>query len=324
MSHPLVSIVIPVFNGSDYLREAIDSALAQTYPNFEVIVVNDGSNDDGKTRAIALSYGEGITYLEKENGGVATALNAGIRAAKGKYISWLSHDDAYESDKLTVQVPLLERLGSEGRKAMVYSSFRMIDESSKVYAEFKMPSAAPSEIFSALLFNAVFESDWRRRMFTLHGCTLLIPRAAFEEVGFFNESLRTTQDFDLWFRMLSVYDFIGVDGFTVRSRIHKGQGTHVLRNERKEEVEDLYLRAFNMYRKGSDRYALDLPRAVLALKMGRRTKAYAAARVLLKDQGPSLRSYLFILRASLATRSLMRVRGLARDGIYRIKKAMAR
>ncbi|MHC1680315.1 MAG: glycosyltransferase [Methanomassiliicoccales archaeon] len=324
MSNPLVSIIIPVYNGSDFLKEAIDSALSQSYPNFEVIVINDGSNDDGKTREITLSYSERITYLEKENGGVATALNTGIKAAKGKYISWLSHDDAYENDKLDMQVPLLERLESEGRKAMVYSSFRMMDESSKVYAEFDLPLVAPSEIFSALLMNAVFESDWRRKVFTLHGCTLLIPKAAFEEVGYFNESLRTTQDFDLWFGMLSLYDLIGVDEFTVRSRIHKGQGTHLLRNERKEEVEDLYLRAFNMYRKGSDRYDLDLPRAVLALKIGGRMKAYAAARVLLKEQGPSLRSYLFVLRASLATRSMMRVRGLARDGKYRIKKAMTR
>ena len=69
-STPKVSIVIPVFNGSNYLREALDSALAQTYTNCEVIVVNDGSNDNGKTREIALSYGNKIRYFEKENGGV--------------------------------------------------------------------------------------------------------------------------------------------------------------------------------------------------------------------------------------------------------------
>ena len=94
MSHnPLVSIVIPVYNGSNFMREAIDSALAQTYPNIEILVVNDGSTDN--TREIALSYGDKIRYFEKENGGVATALNLAIHEMKGEYFSWLSHDDWY-------------------------------------------------------------------------------------------------------------------------------------------------------------------------------------------------------------------------------------
>ena len=63
--NPKVSIVIPVYNGANYLREAIDSALAQTYPHLEVIVVNDGSNDGGKTREVALSFGDRIRYFEK-------------------------------------------------------------------------------------------------------------------------------------------------------------------------------------------------------------------------------------------------------------------
>ena len=74
--NPLVSIVIPVYNGENYLKEAIDSALAQTYKNIEVIVVNDGSSD--KTDEICKSYGSKIRYFKKENGGVSTALNLGI------------------------------------------------------------------------------------------------------------------------------------------------------------------------------------------------------------------------------------------------------
>ena len=78
MLKPLISIVIPVYNGSNFLREAIDSALAQTYKNIEIIVVNDGSADDGETERIALSYGDKIRYFKKENGGVSSALNYGI------------------------------------------------------------------------------------------------------------------------------------------------------------------------------------------------------------------------------------------------------
>lgn len=67
-----VTIIIPVYNGSNYVREAIDSALAQTYKNIEILVVNDGSTDEGATRDICLSYGDKITYYEKKNGGVST------------------------------------------------------------------------------------------------------------------------------------------------------------------------------------------------------------------------------------------------------------
>lgn len=82
-NQPLVSIVMPVYNGGDYLKEAIDSALAQTYNNIEIIIVNDGSDDGGITEKIALSYGERVRYFRKKNGGVATALNLGIRNMRG-------------------------------------------------------------------------------------------------------------------------------------------------------------------------------------------------------------------------------------------------
>src|SRR5512138_2643726 len=104
---PLVSIIMPVYNGSNYLKLAIDSALAQTYNNIEIIVINDGSNDNGSTEAIAKSYGDKITYLSKENGGVATALNLGIKHSRGEYVSWLSHDDMYFENKIERQMACL-------------------------------------------------------------------------------------------------------------------------------------------------------------------------------------------------------------------------
>ena len=88
ISSPLVSIVIPVYNGSNYLKEAIDSALAQTYKNIEVLVINDGSNDDDLTNEIAFSFGDKIKYYKKENGGVSSALNYGISKMKGDYFSY--------------------------------------------------------------------------------------------------------------------------------------------------------------------------------------------------------------------------------------------
>ncbi|QQS65316.1 glycosyltransferase family 2 protein [Candidatus Saccharibacteria bacterium] len=107
---PKVSIIIPVYNGSNFLKEAIDSALAQTYKNLEIIVVNDGSADQGKTEKIAMSYGSKIRYYKKVNGGVSTALNLGIKKMTGDYFSWLSHDDIYYPKKIENQVRFVESL----------------------------------------------------------------------------------------------------------------------------------------------------------------------------------------------------------------------
>ncbi len=320
MSTPLVTIVIPVYNGSDYLREAIDSALGQTYPNIEVIIVNDGSNDGGKTREIATSYGDRITYIEKENGGVATALNTGIQKAQGKYVSWLSHDDAYDPWKIELQIPIMERYEAEGRKVIVYSSFLWMDERSVVYGRSDLPDVPSADFYQALLFNMVFNSALKHRSFSVHGCTMLFPKKVFDEVGFFDERLRTTQDFDLWFKMLGTYDFVWMDGYLVRSRVHKGQGTYKLRKERVEEVEDLYLNAFRLYRPGSERFDLDLPRAILAFKLMTRFKAYKAAREELKNQGFSLRSWSYVMRAIMSPRVVIRARVAAKYGWICIKK----
>ena len=102
---PKVSIVIPVYNGERYVRYAIDSALAQTYDNIEIIVVNDGSTD--KTDEIVKSYGNKVRYIKKKNGGVSSALNMAIEKMKGEYFSWLSHDDTYEPTKIEDEIDYL-------------------------------------------------------------------------------------------------------------------------------------------------------------------------------------------------------------------------
>ena len=115
MYQPKISIVIPAYNASNYLAEAIDSALAQTYPNVEIIVVNDGSKDEGATEQIALSYGDKIRYFSKENGGSSSALNMGIANMTGEWFSWLSHDDLYLPNKLERQIEYIHSLKIDDR-----------------------------------------------------------------------------------------------------------------------------------------------------------------------------------------------------------------
>lgn len=215
---PLVSIIIPVYNGSNYMREAIDSALAQTWKNVEVLVVNDGSNDFGKSREVALSFGNRIRYFEKENGGVSTALNLGIKEMKGEYVSWLSHDDVYYPEKVAIQVDELLRIGQD---VILYGDFDIIDLNSRKIGSFVSGSVSPREFRRLLVGRG-----------PVHGCTTLIPCRCFERVGLFDETLRTSQDYDFWFRLSRDYDFVHMPKLLIRSRSHAEQGSHTMNDTR--------------------------------------------------------------------------------------------
>lgn len=210
---PLVSIIIPVYNGSNYLSEAIDSALAQAYKNIEVIVVNDGSCDDGKTREIALSFNNSIRYFEKDNNGVSSALNYGLEKMEGEYFSWLSHDDQYYPWKIEKQINLISKLNN--RKVVIFSHQNHINDAGLViyrddHYRYK------KEKLALLLFYRYF----------IGGCSLLIPKAAFDEVGKFSEQYRYVQDYEMWFRMInSGYEFVYLPISTVMMRIHDEQDT---------------------------------------------------------------------------------------------------
>jgi glycosyltransferase involved in cell wall biosynthesis len=273
---PLVSVIIPVYNGSEYLKEAIDSALGQSYSRIEVIVINDGSKDEGKTESLALSYSDRIRYVKKENGGVASALNRGIVEAKGEYISWLSHDDAYEYDKIRDQMSFMESLPpTERMKTIIYGNCLFMNERSEVYDRSNLPRVRPDGFYEALLGGRVIHNLWDQEYFFMNGCTALFPRSVLFDAGLFDERRRTTQDYDLWFKLCGTHEFVLSDALVLRSRIHKGQGTYLLRDSMSKEVDELYSSALDLYRPGSTRYDLDLAKTAFALRLDpRRKKAF--------------------------------------------------
>ncbi|MCS5712448.1 glycosyltransferase [Candidatus Berkiella aquae] len=204
---PKVSIIIPVYNGVNYLTEAIDSALAQTYKNIEILVINDGSNDNGQTEAIAEGYGNKIRYISKSNGGVASALNLGIAKMTGDYFSWLSHDDLYLNTKIETQIKTLAALNNP--RAVLYGDYSVFTTDPDKDILCKMKGVSPFQFRHWITFENC-----------LHGCTLLIPKIAFQECGLFNEQLRTTQDYDMWFRIAKVFPFVHCSEHLVKARSH--------------------------------------------------------------------------------------------------------
>lgn len=214
----LITIIIPVYNGQDYLTYAIDSALSQTYKNIEVIVVDDGSSD--KSEVIARSYGSRIRYIRKPNGGVSSALNMGITSARGKYIAWLSHDDVYHERKLEV---LHEASVREGGKCITISDWDIIDKDGAHIKHSHLDTRLERIPLGFLAFD---RKTW------LNACAMLFPKGLFDEVGLFDETLRTTQDYDMHMRMIkagATYKIVREQLFF--SRQHARQGSLTIKDD---------------------------------------------------------------------------------------------
>ncbi|MGH6678292.1 MAG: glycosyltransferase family 2 protein, partial [Bradyrhizobium sp.] len=180
---PKVSIIMPVYNGANYMRQAIDSALAQTWPSIEIIVIDDGSTDGGETDRIARSYGDRIRHVKKRNGGVASALNAGIDIMTGDFFCWLSHDDLYVPSKTERQVARWTALGCPG-DVVLYTDYALIDATGAPIADVVLDHEMLEEkpLYSVLRGS-------------IHGCSVFVPRHLFDQAGKFDTRRPTTQDY---------------------------------------------------------------------------------------------------------------------------------
>lgn len=212
---PMVSIVIPVYNGSNFLQQAIDSALSQTYKNCEVIVVNDGSDDGGATERIALSYGDRIRYFAKENGGVATAFNMGIEKMRGEYFSLFTHDDVYYPYKIEKQIEALRQSGD--MYAPIFGAYDILDMQHKRLIYFDALQNYTERQITNGVFGLLFGA--------INSVTVLLHKSCFEKEGVFNPDLKTTQDYDMFFRAFRGKRCVFLSTPLIRWRLHDDQGS---------------------------------------------------------------------------------------------------
>lgn len=214
-SLPLVSAVIPVYNGSNYLKEAIDSVLAQSYSNIEIIVIDDGSTDN--TWEIIQSYGDKIHGIHKENGGVSSALNIGIKNMSGEWFAWLSHDDLWLPDNIEKQVShIMQNPG----KGIYYGGYSYINPKHEIlYGNNGCWFPKGSDLRHML-----------RSGNYIHGITALINKECFQTVGNFNENLRCTQDYEFWFVTAQKYETSLLPLRLAITRIHPSQIGNIRRN----------------------------------------------------------------------------------------------
>lgn len=224
---PKVSIIIPFYNCS-YVDQAVESALNQTYPNTEIIVVDDGSTVF--TEKI-YPFWEKIKYIRKVNGGTATAINAGIQAATGEYIAWLSSDDLFLPEKISRQMEFMQNNQSE----ISFTNYHVINQNNEIVIPFcgRRLGHMVNDIYQDFLkFNVV------------NGCTVIMKKAIFEKVGYFNPLLRYTQDYEMWFRLLvNGHKMYYLDEALIKFRQHNESGTSKYRPEMLKEmnvVEKIY------------------------------------------------------------------------------------
>ncbi len=189
---PLVTVVIPTYNTARYLREAIDSVLAQTYSPVELVVVDDGSTDE--TPALVRAYANRLRYHRQENRGFANALNTGIRLAHGEWIAWLSADDAFLPPKLERQV---HHLSHHPEIAVSYTAYYEINESGRRLREVRVRPPYDNHVTPRHLLDCCY----------VNGSTCLFRRHVFETSGFFDERLGPSADWEMWMRIAHGFRF---------------------------------------------------------------------------------------------------------------------
>jgi len=186
--NPSVSVIIPTYNRGWTLRAAVDSVLAQTYRDFELIVVDDGSTDD--TAEILQSYGPDIQVLRQANAGVSAARNTGVRSAKGAFIAFLDSDDRWRPDKLGVQVDFF---ASHPEAVICQTEEIWIRKGQRVNPK-KVHQKPSGRIFKASLALCLVSPS-----------AVMLHKALFDEIGGFDETLPACEDYDLWLRVSARY-----------------------------------------------------------------------------------------------------------------------
>jgi glycosyltransferase involved in cell wall biosynthesis len=186
---PLVSVIIPAYDVAEYIGEALDSVLAQTFTDYEIIVVNDGSPDTDVLERALVPYMSRIVYLKQPNSGVSAARNAGIKAARGPLIAFLDGDDVWLPNYLIVQV---KRIQADPTIDVLYPNVMMFGGSSEEGEEFMTLCPSNGEVtFERLLLQECNVSN----------CSIA-RRDTIVRAGLFDESLRSVEDFDLWLRVI--------------------------------------------------------------------------------------------------------------------------
>ena len=202
----LISVIIPSYNYSRYLSQAVKSVLDQTYKDYEVIVVDDGSTDN--TKEVLEPFSGLIRYIYQENKGLPSAYNTGIKASNGEFIAFLDSDDLWLPEKLKLQYECIDARPSCG---MVICNGYIFNETGVLGTFFPVDiiNPVPENLHTSLFLKNI-----------IPGNTPLIRKACFDKIGLHDETLSSAEDLDLWIRLTRYYNVGYVPKLLVKYRRH--------------------------------------------------------------------------------------------------------
>jgi glycosyltransferase involved in cell wall biosynthesis len=240
--NPSVSVIIPAYNAEKYIEESIESVFAQSYQDFEIIVIDDGSTD--RTPEVLDRFGEKLRVVRGRNRGPSGARNIGISVSRGKYVAFLDSDDLWTPDKLAVQVAFLERHSDIG---MVFADMLKFNARGVIVNSYLKNVHKIRDCYDMLLKS---QSGLDNATELLLQCNLiptgsvLVRKDCLERAGLFDENLKTVEDLDLWLRLSMVTKF----GFVPRVLKHKREhDANVSSDFCKAVAADIYM--VNKFRK---------------------------------------------------------------------------
>lgn len=209
---PKVSVIIPTYNNCHYITKAIESVLNQTYKDFEIIVVDDGSDDN--TSSLISKYGRKLKYFYQCNSGAASARNKGINESKGEYISFLDSDDYFYEDNLLKKIAFLERNLGIG---LVFSDWNYVDEIGNYLNKGSLHFHYAQKKLSGLIFGELL---YKRNFIATP--TVIIRRYVLEDIGLFDPTIPSQEEYDLWLRISSKYSSYYINEPLVNVIVHAG------------------------------------------------------------------------------------------------------
>ena len=304
-SEPTVSVIIAAYNVSEFIGETVESVFAQTFRAYEVIVVNDGSEDRSELERVLEPYRERIIYITQENQGLAASRNRGLREARGEYAAFLDADDVWLPTYLEEQLDFIRR----GDYDLVYSDALLFGDSPLAGQTFM--ETAPSR--GPVTFESLVSAECN-----VIGSGVVARRRKLFDAGLFDKGLRNSQDFDLWIRMVRMGARMAYQRkVLLKYRYREGSlsGDAANRIARELRVLDKIETAYDLTpgERAQVSRAKDRIRATMELENGKRHLArgeFAEARACFSKANRSLKSWKLgaaLLSLRIAPRLFMKV-----------------
>ncbi len=208
-----IDVVIPVYNGANFIIDALNSVISQTLKPQNIFVIDDGSTDN--TEEVVKNYASSstlpVTYIKKENGGPNSARNIGVQKSSADFLTFLDADDIWNRTKLEKQIALFKE-STFPNLGLVYCDYCSVNEKGVlIEGAYHVEPSMSGKVFTQLLQKNVISGS---------ASAVMIKRECFDSVGFFDEALRASEDWDMWLRIAEKYDIDFVKEVLVNIRFH--------------------------------------------------------------------------------------------------------